>query len=139
MKKTKLAFIVLCCVGVFLLGGCTSETKEGNDERESSQGKVDYSKYDFVGVQWTRDTESDTETLCFEENGEFRYSCACGNPVNDADMVESYTYDDATKLIILNCYEEIEGMITEIKLISCDDERLELDFGGEVREFVVEK
>lgn len=132
MKSKKYMFIALSCALVFLLGGCGSK---GDSEKESSQEKVDYSMYDFLGVRWTRDAECDTETLRFLENGEFRYSCACGNPVNDADVVESYTYDDETKLIALNCYEDIEGMITEIKLISCDGERLELDFGGEVREF----
>lgn len=135
MNSKKYIFVALGCVFVFLFGGCSSK---GNAEKESSQEKVDYSMYDFAGVQWTRDAECDTETLCFEENGEFRYSCACGNPVNDADMVESYTYDDETKVFTLNCYEDVEGMITEIKLISCDGEKLELDFDGEVREFVVE-
>ena len=38
-------------------------------------------------------------------------------------------------MFTLNCYEEIDDMITEIKLISCDGEMLKLDFGGEIRTF----
>ena len=53
-------------------------------------------------------------------------------------MVESYTYDDTTKTFTLNCYEEVDDMITEIKLVSCDGEKLKLDFDGEIREFTVE-
>ena len=89
------------------------QTEAGNTEVESSQEEKDYSAYNFAGKNWTRDTECD-ETLCFRPNGEFRYSCACGNSVNDSDVVESYTYDDSTKMFTFNCYEEIEGMITEI-------------------------
>ena len=97
-----------------------------------------YSTYDFADVTWTRDSDCDVETLRFLPNGEFRYSCACGNPVNDADVVDSYSYDEATKTFTLNCCEEIEDMITEIKLVSCDEEKLELDFDGEVRVFTAE-
>ena len=138
MKKVNFVFIVLCSVCVCYLWGCVPESKVDSTETESFQKEVDYSMYDFAGVQWTRDAECDIETLSFLSNGEFRYSCACGNPVNDADVVESYTYDDTTKMFTLNCYEEIEGMITEIRLISCDGEMLELDFSGEIRTFYIE-
>ena len=137
MRKGKLVLFALSVVVASLFVGCMSKTSENKAEKQKSQTEDDYSKYEFAGVQWTRDAECDTETLCFLENGEFRYSCACGNSVNDADMVESYTYDDDTKTFVLNCEEEIEGMITEIKLISCDGVKLKLDFDGEIREFEV--
>ena len=128
MKSKFLKRVVLCCIIAFFVVGCTSD----------SEKEVDYSKYDFADVTWTRESDCDVETLRFLPNGEFRYSCACGNPVNDADVVESYTYDDATKTFTLNCYEEVDDMITEIKLVSCDGEKLKLDFDGEIREFTVE-
>ena len=134
MGKRMLSLVGVIIVGVFLMG-CALESKTDTKENSSSSVETDYSMYDFAGVQWYKDTECDTETLCFLPNGEFRYSCACGNPVNDADMVESYSYDEATQKFTLICYEEIEGMITEIELVSCDGERLELNFGGEVRIF----
>lgn len=125
MMMRNFLLIILCCIVSYYLVGCVS------------QSEVDYSTYDFAGVQWVRDTECD-ETLCFLTNGEFRYSCACGNPVNDADVVESYSYDDKTKTFTLNCYEELEDMVTKIKLISCDGKTLELNFNGEIRRFYVE-
>ena len=129
MRKISSILTILCCL-LFFLSGCTSKPTADNE--------VDYSTYEFAGKQWIRDAEHDLETLCFLPNGEFHYSCACGNPVNDSDMVESYSYDDTTKMFTLNCYEELEGMITEIELISCDGETLELDFDGEKRVFYIE-
>lgn len=130
---------ILCMIGAIIIGtsliGCMLESKTASKEDVNAHMEIDYSAYDFAGIQWTRDTECDTETLCFLPNGEFRYSCACGSSVNDSDVVESYSYDDTTQKFTLNCYEEIEGMITEIELVSCDGERIELDFGGDVRVF----
>lgn len=141
MKKHNFIFIVLCCIFVLVLVGCAPKAQTHNTENTESgdsQVEVDYSGYPFAGKQWIRDTECD-ETLCFLPSGEFRYSCACGSSVNDADVVESYSYDDTTKIFTLNCYEEIEDMITEIKLISCDGEVLELDFDGEIRVFYLDE
>ena len=138
MQKKNIVYMMLCCLVAVFLVGCGPETNGDNTENQHSQTNVDYSKYSFVGVQWTRESDCDTETLYFMENGEFRYSCACGNSVNDADVVESYTYDEDSKIIHLNCYEEIDGMVTDIKVICCDGESLELDFAGEKRVFYVE-
>lgn len=138
MRKHKLGFMVLCCMMALFLVGCEPETNGDDTETGNVQMEIDYSMYDFAGKKWIRDAECDTEALCFLTNGEFRYSCGCGNPVNDSDAVESYSYDDTTKTFTLNCYEEIEGMITEIKLLYCDDKRLELDFAGDVRVFFIE-
>ena len=128
MKKFS-CLLILLCMGVMIFAGCKSEKKTET---------TDYSTYNFVDVKWTRETECDTETIRFLANGEFTYSCACGDSVNDSDVVDSYSYDDATKMFTLNCCEEIDEMITEIKLISCDEEKLELDFAGEIRVFFAE-
>ena len=130
MKKNFL-FVVLSCILVMLFAGCSAG--------ENLDKEVDYSEYNFSGVQWTRDAECDIETLRFLPNGEFRYYCACGNSVNDSDVVESYSYDDESKIFTLNCYEEIDEMITEIGLVNCDGEKLELDFDGEIRVFLKEE
>ena len=151
MKKNYFVFIVLCCMLVSFFMGCANHSKSDNrensllqeepagEENEPSQEESDYKEQEVVGVRWIRNTEYEEETLCFLPNGAFRYSCACGNPVNDSDAVESYRYDETTGMFILNCYEELEGMITEIKFISCDGEKLELDFGGELRTFFKEE
>ena len=136
MKKIYLLLIALISVTTLSCVGCG--IKHGKKKTEDEK-KLKYTEYNFIGVKWSRDSECDVENLYFFSNGEFRYSCACGNSVNDADVVESYSFDETTNTFTLNCYEDIEGMVTEIKLISCDGERLELDFEGEVRVFFNEE
>lgn len=92
----------------------------------------------FVGMSWTRDAENDIETIRFGEDGSFSYSCACGNPVNDSDLCEGYTYDEATKTITLDCIETTEEMVVAIKVVSCDGAELKLDFNGDIRVFTKE-
>ena len=127
MKKILLSLLVISlCFG---MTGCKEKKKE----------KIDYSKYSFTDVSWTRDAEQDIETIRFSSDGFFRYSCACGNPVNDADLCEKYTYDDEKKIIKLDCFETTEDTITTIKLVNYDENTLELDFDGEIRKFSKEK
>lgn len=127
MKKILLSLLVISlCFGIT---GCKEKKKE----------KIDYSKYSFTNVSWTRNAEQDIETIRFSSDGSFRYSCACGNPVNDADLCEKYTYDDEKKIIKLECFETTEDTITTIKLVNYDENTLELDFDGEIRKFSKEK
>lgn len=120
MKKI-IGFILLC----ILLTGCNK--------------KVDYSKYSFTSTSWVRDNGHDTETLTLYPDGRFSYSCACGNPVNDSDLCENYTYDDETKEITLKCFEEVSDTIKNIKIIKSTNDTLELDFNGEIRVFSKEE
>ena len=126
MKK-----IIILVLAALLLTGCDST-------REEKQEK-DYSKYSFTDVSWTRDAENDIETIVFKSNGRFVYYCSCGNPVNDSDLCENYTYNDKTKEITLDCFEETEETITKIKVIKSTETTLELDFNGEIRKFEKEK
>ncbi len=126
MKK-----IIILILTALLLTGCDST-------REEKQEK-DYSKYSFTDVSWTRDAENDIETIVFKSNGRFVYYCSCGNPVNDSDLCENYTYNDKTKEITLDCFEETEETITKIKVIKSTKTTLELDFNGEIRKFEKEK
>ena len=127
MKKI---IIILMLVGLFLTG-C--------GEKKEEQKQKDYSKFTFTDVSWTRDAENDVETIVFKSNGRFIYYCSCGNPVNDSDLCESYTYNEETKEITLECFEETEDTITTIKIVSSTDTTLELDFNGEIRKFEKEK
>ena len=122
MKK-----IIILVLATLLLTGCDST-------REEKQEK-DYSKYSFTDVSWTRDAENDIETIVFKSNGRFVYYCSCGNPVNDSDLCENYTYNDKTKEITLDCFEETEETITKIKVVKSTETTLELDFDGEIRTF----
>ena len=127
MKKI-ICLIALLLITTTLFVGCSDNKKPENQN-------VNYSQYSFVNISWTRDAEHDTETIRFGEDGSFCYYCGCGNPVNDSDLCEGYTYDDATKTITLNCIEITDEMVTKIKIVKCDENTLQLDFDGEIRIF----
>lgn len=90
----------------------------------------------LVGLE---DSGHDIETIIFNSDGSFSYSCACGNPVNDADLCESFSYDEEKNEIKLNCFETTDETITDIKIVNETDDTLELDFNGELRIFTKEK
>lgn len=127
MKRyVSLLSLFLVCAIFFI--GCTESEKTDNSS-------IDQSNYSFVDISWTREAAHDIETIRFGEDGSFSYSCACGNPVNDSDLCEGYTYDDATKTITLECIEITDDMVTVIKIVKCDEKELHLDFNGETRIF----
>ena len=107
----------MCCI----VTGCTNREKP-----------------DFVDKEWIRVTEEDTEYIYFGSDGSVHYTCACGNPVNDSDLCEGYTYDDKTGTITLDYDEVTDTTITEIILAHCDKDNLELDFNGDIRKFSIE-
>ena len=119
------ALVFICTI---LFVGCAKNEKTDNLS-------VDYSQYSFVNTSWTRNAENDIETIRFGEDGSFSYYCACGNPVNDSDLCEGYTYDDTTKTITLDCIEKTDDMVDVIKIVKCDENELHLDFDGEIRVF----
>ena len=123
MKKNIIILILL----VLVLTGC-SDTKEKPQEKKNSY-------LPFTDISWTRAGENDTETISFKSDGKFSYYCACGNPVNDSDWCDIYTYNEETKEITLECFEETDKTITTIKVINSTETTLELDFNGEIRKF----
>ena len=112
---------------LFCLSGCTENKTEA---------RVDYSEYLFTDTSWTRKAEHDIETIRFGSDGSFVYYCACGNPVNDSDLNEGYTYDDAKKTITVKYIETTDETVSTIKIEACDGESIKLNFDGEIREFV---
>ena len=125
---TQTVLFSLILVLLFSFGGCREKQSDKN---------VDYSQYSFTNVLWTRRAQNDIETIRFGSDGSFRYSCACGNPVNDSDLNEGYTYDDKTKTITIRYVETTEETISKIKIEMYDNERIKLNFNGEIREFVI--
>lgn len=128
MKNKTAGFLLGVTLCAASLTGCQVFGEFGKET-------VDYSTYAFTEGSWTREAEHDTETIRFGADGTFRYSCACGNPVNDSDLCEGYSYDEESKIIKLHCVETTDEMVTDIKVIKCDEDSLELDFGGEIRIF----
>ena len=115
--------IVLCLIITVALAGGGKETYDA----------------EFIGVQWTRTTEFDTEYLSFSSDGSFSYYCACGEPQNDSDLIESYSYDEEKQLITFDTVGNTESMVTKVKVVEYDSEHLKLDFDGDIREFAVER
>ena len=127
MKKVKLnVVLILMATLLLLLFGC---------EKNNVDKTVDYSKYSFTDTSWTRKAEHDIETIRFGSDGSFVYYCACGNPVDDSDLNEGYTYDDETKTITVRYIKTTEETISKIKIEECDDKSIKLNFDGEIREF----
>ena len=129
MKKIKVKLLLVLAFSLlFLLLGCT---KSNTDET------ANYSEYSFTDTSWTRKAEHDIETIRFGSDGSFVYYCACGNPVDDSDLNEGYTYDDETKTITVKYIETTEETVSKIKIEECDDKSIKLNFDGEIREFVI--
>lgn len=126
--------VLICCVSFV---ACKKDDNADNPE-ETTAVKVDYSEYSFTGISWTRDAEHDIETIRFGADGRFTYYCSCGNPVNDSDLCEGYSYDDESKTITLDCFETTDEMVTVIKIVKCDENELQLDFDGDIRVFTKE-
>ena len=72
-------------------------------------------------------------------DGSLSYYCSCGEPVNDSDLIDSYSYDSEQQIITFNTQSKTATMITEVKVIEYDSEHIKLDFDGDIREFFVEK
>ena len=132
MKKIKLnVLILLTATLIFFLCGCK--------KNDTVAERTDYSEYSFTDTSWTREAEHDVETIRFGSDGSYAYWCACGNPVNDSDLNEGYTYDDATKTIKIKYVETTKETVPSIKIEECNNESIKLNFDGEIREFVKEE
>lgn len=124
MKKL-IIFLFSIYIALVSFSGCADE-KHNN---------TDLSSLDFVNVRWERDTEVCIEKIYFNADGSCGYFCSCGNPVNDSDLCEGYTYNSETQTIHYSYFETTSETVTEVKLISCDESTLVLDFNGKIRTF----
>ena len=152
MKKVILPVAVLMLT-LALLAGCkpaapgAQETAQPTtpattapvvETTEATEAEIRFDP--FIDIAWVRDAGNDIETIRFGADGTFRYSCSCGNPVNDADLCEGYSYDEETKTISLRFEDETEeATASQIIVKSCDGETLILDFNGDVRTFQLEE
>jgi len=121
-KKILFIFIILILIGAIVIGTICFK-KEKNDALP------------IADITWVREAH-DFETLKFGADGSFRYSCACGNPVDNADICETYKYDAEKKIITLKCYEAEDEYI---KLLDYTDDTLTLEFYDGIREFTKEQ
>lgn len=76
-----------------------------------------------------------TETITFWEDGGFSYSCACGSPVGDFDIYDSYKYNDKNNTITLKGDDK-----REIKVLYCDETALFIELpDGTFKYFINEE
>lgn len=127
-KKTKTTLIIFLIV-VFLIGliDATSLFKQEYNDKLPDV---------ITSQSWKGKGNGDTQTIYFKKEGEFGYYCACGSPVDNYDLCDSYKYNAKTKTIKLNCFPG--AGITKIKIVKSTDAELVLDFGGEKRKFKTE-
>lgn len=114
-NKKNTAVTIIMAVAV-LFGGCSSRDQYPEFLTEHS---------------WTHFAICD-ETISFGEDGDFAYYCACGEPVDDSDLYEKYTYNEDTSTIQLKPKEDN----SIIKVLRYEKSRLLLDFNGTVKEFI---
>ena len=99
---------------------------------------VDIVLDNFTDISWTRDDGHDIETISFKSNGHLVYYCSCGNPVNDSDLCEGYTFDEKTQEITLDYIELTEEAVTQLKIVKLTNDTIEIDFDGEIKTFTKE-
>ncbi len=113
MKRISL-YILILMLSVSFLSGCAKNEVPA-----------------FANTQWSRNTETDTEYIRFDAEGNFSYYCACGNAVDNSDVCNGYTYKN--NVITL----KFDGKNEKIIVKEHTKNKLTLDFSGDVRTFVI--
>lgn len=131
MKKQKILICIGVIIALVIIIGIIIFKKENSTTTDT------ISLEDITDITWTRTTEYDTEFFTLHSDNSFSYYCACGNPVDNYDLCESYKYDSSTQTIKLNC--DAKNIVDEIKIISYEEDKLVLDFDEEEREFSPEE
>lgn len=121
MKKRPIISGIVLLV-IFMLAGC--ETGK----------KTDFYPRFLTEHEWTHYTYCD-ETIDFYDNGDYSYHCACGEPVGNSDLFDSYQYNNKTKQITLSP----KGPGDNIQVLRYSPSRLLLCFSDGVKEFIDQK
>lgn len=117
MKKRVIALIcVVLLVVVILVVFCTPNKNLGKE---------------FIGYEW----ENGSDVISFTKDGEFGYYDNSGNPVDDYDLCDKYTYNEKTGKIKLSCSGFFTSLFKNIKVVEYDDKILKLRINGEIKKF----
>ena len=119
---------VIGLLSFLLLIGCEAETENAMSEKTNTEKNYPecLTKHDWIHYA------NCEETISFGEDGSYCYYCACGNPVGNSDLFDSYQYDEDSEEITL--YPEEEG--NKIKVLRYEKSRLLLGFDDGIKEFV---
>ena len=119
MKK-----IMIMLITLLLLSGCANQK---GTVQETVKGDV----CDFLThANWEGTDEQCTNTITFREDGGFSNSCACGEPVGDADLAEEYRYRASDRTVHLLDFEG--NVLEEGKILFVDDMYLVIHIWDEV-------
>ena len=127
MMKKRLV-IIICCI---LLCGCQNTTKQQTDKKEEN-----FSEYDLlVKGYWSHYDPiiGEMENMTLTKKGEFIYCCSCGEPVENSDLYDVYSYEENEKIKLKVSYDEhidevdidIIYINENVLLIQMKDDRIE--------------
>lgn len=93
---------------------------------------------DIQNKTWVRGTTSCTEFLRLSKLGKFSYSEACGNAVDAFDIYNRYTYHAGSKTLTITSDDFLVPKILpeKMKIVSYTEDKLVIEYKGELREFV---
>lgn len=112
-----LSLITICTM---LFSGCSTQ-------------KENYPEF-LIEKSWKYEDMICTQSMRFSEDGEFIYSEACGNPVGDSEVYDSYSYNEETGVITLHgCETGIPNK--EMQVLRYDERSLMLKMEDGIREF----
>ncbi len=118
MRKQLILFIIL----MGILTGCGDATATTSVPLEA-----------FVETNWERPIEGCVENLYFGEDKTFANYEGCGNEIDETYLYETYSYNEKTGIVELQAYGGSKTM--SIKVVSCEEDKLVLDFAGEERTY----
>lgn len=130
MMKKRLV-IIICCI---LLCGCQNTTKQQTDKKEEN-----FSEYDLlVKGYWSHYDPiiGEMENMTLTKKGEFIYCCSCGEPINDSDLYDTYSYEEPGKITLRSSDDQYSE---EIDILSIDDMMLLIKMEDDIIEFYNQK
>ena len=95
----------------------------------------DYAPFAEAEWEFYNEKTGEEDIIYFEEDGSFSYHCACGEPIGDSDVYDSYRYDEEQLLITL--YNDYDDSEKEIRLIFYNAIHLLLEIDGVIRDFSI--
>ena len=98
MKKL-LAFLLAMVFVVFV--GCNDGAT--SSQTESTATPLTKEEQSLVNAQWVGNDGKCENRIRFNKDKSFINSCACGDPVGDGDLVESYTYNKDNTISLFDC------------------------------------
>ena len=106
-----------------VLVGCNDGAT--SSQTESTATPLTKEEQNLVNAQWVGNDGKCENRIRFNKDKSFINSCACGDPVGDGDLVESYTYNKDNTISLFDC----DGALVETaEILFLDNTHLILIF-----------